>query len=161
LSRVAKSGFRARLDTVLPAVTCSAQSTYLTGRLPSEHGIVANGWLFRDLGDVLLWRQHNGLVEGEKVWETIRRSRPDFRVAKECWWYAVGATGTPLSRRGPPTTPMAARSPTAGHGRPRCGTSWWPSWARSRCSRSGGQVLRSRAPGGSSALPASSCRSTT
>src|SRR5699024_11896966 len=81
LSRVAKGGFRARLDTVLPAVTCSAQSTYLTGRLPSEHGIVANGWLFRDLGDVLLWRQHNGLVEGEKVWETIRRSRPDFRVA--------------------------------------------------------------------------------
>jgi len=92
LSRVAEAGYRATLETVLPAVTCSAQSTYLTGRPPSEHGIVANGWLFRDLGDVLLWRQHNGLVEGEKVWETIRQSQPDYRVANVCWWYAMGAT---------------------------------------------------------------------
>ena len=27
------------IDPVTPAVTCSAQSTYLTGKLPSEHGI--------------------------------------------------------------------------------------------------------------------------
>lgn len=91
LKRVAEQGYRARLDTVLPAVTCTAQSTYLTGLPPSEHGIVANGWLFRDLGDILLWRQHSGLVEGERVWETIRRHRPDYRVANVCWWYAMGA----------------------------------------------------------------------
>ncbi len=91
LKRVAQQGYRARLDTVLPAVTCSAQSTYLTGLPPSEHGIVANGWFFRDLGDILLWRQHSGLVEGERVWETIRRHRPDYRVANVCWWYAMGA----------------------------------------------------------------------
>ena len=91
LKRVAQQGYRARLDTVLPAVTCTAQSTYLTGLAPSEHGIVANGWLFRDLGDILLWRQHSGLVEGERVWETIRRHRPDYRVANVCWWYAMGA----------------------------------------------------------------------
>ncbi|WP_324650811.1 alkaline phosphatase family protein [Georgenia sp. H159] len=91
LKRVAQQGYRATLDTVLPAVTCTAQSTYLTGTLPSEHGIVANGWWFRDLGDILLWRQHSGLVEGERVWETIRRHRPDYRVANVCWWYAMGA----------------------------------------------------------------------
>src|SRR5690625_1555262 len=91
LSRVAEAGYRATLETVLPAVTCTAQSTYLTGLLPSEHGIVGNGWLFRDLGDVLLWRQHSGLVEGERVWETIRRHRPGYRVANVCWWYAMGA----------------------------------------------------------------------
>ncbi|WP_299277961.1 nucleotide pyrophosphatase/phosphodiesterase family protein [uncultured Georgenia sp.] len=91
LRRVAERGYRATLDTVLPAVTCTAQSTYLTGLLPSEHGIVGNGWLFRDLGDVLLWRQHSGLVEGERVWETIRRHRPGYRVANVCWWYAMGA----------------------------------------------------------------------
>ncbi|TNC21500.1 alkaline phosphatase family protein [Georgenia sp. 311] len=91
LRRVARQGYQAQLDTVLPAVTCTAQSTYLTGLLPSEHGIVANGWYFRDLGDVLLWRQHSGLVEGERVWETIRRHRPGYRVANVCWWYAMGA----------------------------------------------------------------------
>ncbi|HLT84275.1 MAG TPA: alkaline phosphatase family protein, partial [Phototrophicaceae bacterium] len=91
LRRVAQQGYQAALDTVLPAVTCTAQSTYLTGLPPSEHGIVANGWFFRDLGDVLLWRQHSGLVEGERVWETIRRHRPGYRVANVCWWYAMGA----------------------------------------------------------------------
>jgi predicted AlkP superfamily pyrophosphatase or phosphodiesterase len=92
LRRLADEGFQARLDPVLPAVTCPMQSTFLTGLPPSEHGIVANGWYFRDLGEVLLWRQHNALVEGEKVWETARRTRPGFRAANLCWWYAMGAT---------------------------------------------------------------------
>lgn len=89
---VATQGYQAELETVLPAVTCSAQSTFLTGTLPRDHGIVGNGWLFRDLGEILLWRQHNGLVTGEKVWETIRRERPGYRVANVCWWYAMGSS---------------------------------------------------------------------
>jgi predicted AlkP superfamily pyrophosphatase or phosphodiesterase len=92
LRRLADDGFQARLDPVLPAVTCSVQSSFLTGLAPTDHGIVGNGWYFRDLGEVLLWRQHNKLVQGEKVWETARRAKPDFRVANVCWWYAMGAT---------------------------------------------------------------------
>jgi len=92
MRRLADDGFRARLDPVLPAVTCSVQSSMLTGLAPSDHGIVGNGWYFRDLGEVLLWRQHNGLVHGEKVWETARRVNGGFRVANLCWWYAMGAT---------------------------------------------------------------------
>jgi predicted AlkP superfamily pyrophosphatase or phosphodiesterase len=92
LSRLAADGFQARLDPVLPAVTCSVQSSILTGLTPTDHGIVGNGWYFRDLGEVFLWRQHNKLVQGEKVWETARRSKPGFRVANVCWWYAMGAT---------------------------------------------------------------------
>jgi predicted AlkP superfamily pyrophosphatase or phosphodiesterase len=92
LSRLGSDGFQARLDPVLPAVTCSVQSTFLTGLTPSEHGIVGNGWYFRDLGEVFLWRQHNKLVQGEKVWETARRAKPGFRAANLCWWYAMGAT---------------------------------------------------------------------
>jgi predicted AlkP superfamily pyrophosphatase or phosphodiesterase len=91
LRRLAQDGFQARLDTVLPAVTCPVQSTLLTGRTPAEHGVVGNGWYFRDLGEVMLWRQHNALVQGEKVWETARRARPGFRTANVCWWYAMGA----------------------------------------------------------------------
>ncbi|SEK75699.1 nucleotide pyrophosphatase/phosphodiesterase family protein [Nonomuraea pusilla] len=91
LRSVAADGFQARLGTVLPAVTCSVQSTFLTGVPPAGHGIVANGWYFRDLGEVLLWRQHNALVGGEKVWQAARRERPGFTVANVCWWYAMGA----------------------------------------------------------------------
>lgn len=86
------SGRAVGLDTILPAVTCSVQSTILTGRMPRDHGIVGNGWYFRDLGDPLLWRQHNALVNGEKVWETARRRRPGLRAANLGWWFAMGAT---------------------------------------------------------------------
>ncbi|NDL57667.1 alkaline phosphatase family protein [Phytoactinopolyspora mesophila] len=92
LRAVADRGWQAELGTVLPAVTCSAQSTFLTGQLPREHGIVGNGWYFRDLGEIYLWRQHNRLVQREKVWETARRSNPGFTTANVCWWYAMGAS---------------------------------------------------------------------
>lgn len=92
LRRLADQGSQATLEPVLPAVTCSVQSTFLTGLPPSGHGAVGNGWYFRELGEVFLWRQHNKLVAGEKVWETIRRERPDYTVANVCWWYAMGAT---------------------------------------------------------------------
>jgi predicted AlkP superfamily pyrophosphatase or phosphodiesterase len=82
---------RARLDPMLPAVTCTVQATLLTGAPPREHGIVGNGWYFRDLGDVLLWRQHNALVGGEKLWHAARRIWPGYSVANICWWYAMGA----------------------------------------------------------------------
>ncbi|UQU68600.1 alkaline phosphatase family protein [Couchioplanes caeruleus] len=91
LARLADTGFRAPLGTVLPAVTCSAQSTFLTGEMPSGHGVVGNGWYFRDLGEVFLWRQHNGLVGGEKVWDAARAATPGYTVANVCWWYAMGA----------------------------------------------------------------------
>ncbi|GAA2519999.1 alkaline phosphatase family protein [Streptomyces levis] len=91
LSAIAGQGYGARLETVLPAVTCSVQSTLLTGRLPADHGIVGNGWYFRDLGEVLLWRQHNRLVGAEKVWDAARAVRPGYTVANVCWWYAMGA----------------------------------------------------------------------
>ena len=91
LRAVADGGFQAALGTVLPAVTCSVQSTFLTGELPAEHGIVGNGWYFRDLGEVLLWRQHNALVGGEKLWDAARRVEPGYTVANVCWWYAMGA----------------------------------------------------------------------
>src|SRR3954471_11254316 len=92
VSKLGADGFQARLDPVLPAVTCSVQASFVTGLSPTNHGIVGNGWYFRDLGEVFLWRQHNKLVQGETVWETARRSKPDFRAANVCWWYAMGAT---------------------------------------------------------------------
>ncbi|MBC9713482.1 alkaline phosphatase family protein [Streptomyces sp. TRM66268-LWL] len=91
LKSLANKGSQATLGTVLPAVTCAAQSTFLTGTLPAEHGIVGNGWYFRELGDVLLWRQHNRLVAGDKLWDAARRAHPGYTVANICWWYAMGA----------------------------------------------------------------------
>jgi predicted AlkP superfamily pyrophosphatase or phosphodiesterase len=76
----------------LPAVTCTAQSTMLTGLAPSGHGVVGNGWHDRALGEVQFWKQSNRLVSGEKVWETARRIAPSFTAANICWWYAMHAS---------------------------------------------------------------------
>ncbi len=76
----------------LPAVTCTAQSTMLTGLAPDQHGIVGNGWHDRALGEVQFWRQSNGLVAGEKIWETAKRRDASFTCANVCWWYAMHAS---------------------------------------------------------------------
>jgi predicted AlkP superfamily pyrophosphatase or phosphodiesterase len=83
---------RAVMRPVLPAVTCTAQSTYLTGLLPSGHGIVGNGWYDRELHEHHFWKQSNRLVHGEKLWETARRARPSFTTANLFWWYNMYST---------------------------------------------------------------------
>ena len=87
LNALAKDGSMAPVRAVTPAVTCSAQATFLTGTLPREHGIVGNGWYFRDVAQVMFWKQANQLVNGEKVWETARRRDPSCTTAKMFWWF--------------------------------------------------------------------------
>src|SRR5882757_2194127 len=91
LSALARAGTMRPLATVTPAVTCSVQATFMTGGLPRDHGIVANGWLFRDLMEVWLWRQSNRLVGGEKIWEAGKRRDPAFTSANMFWWYNMAA----------------------------------------------------------------------
>jgi len=102
LAALGRGGFTASLGTVLPAVTCPAQATLLTGRLPRDHGIVANGWYDRDLAEVHFWKQSNRLVgcEEDKLWQAGKRRFGDaFTTAKMFWWFnmhaAVDAAVTP------------------------------------------------------------------
>ena len=84
-------GCGAPLGAVLPAVTCSAQATLITGKLPSEHGVVGNGWYVREMGEPLLWRQPNEVVQAEKFYETALYRDPSFTCAKIFWWWNMGA----------------------------------------------------------------------
>jgi predicted AlkP superfamily pyrophosphatase or phosphodiesterase len=81
-----EGGFR-HLETVTPAVTCTVQASLMTGTLPRDHGIVGNGWYFRDLSEVWLWRQSARLYSGERVWEAGRKRDPSFTCSKLFWWY--------------------------------------------------------------------------
>jgi len=92
LRKLAERGGARPLRTVTPAVTCTAQSSMLTGLPPSGHGIVANGWLFRDLMEVWFWRQSNRLVSGERVWDAGKRRDPAFTCANLFWWYNIAST---------------------------------------------------------------------
>ena len=81
-----------RVKPVLPAVTCTAQSTYLTGTPPADHGCVANGWYDRTLAEHQFWKQSNHVVTGPKLWETLQADNPAFTCAKLFWWYNMYAT---------------------------------------------------------------------
>jgi predicted AlkP superfamily pyrophosphatase or phosphodiesterase len=56
----------------------------LTGMSPAQHGIVGNGWLFRDTGEVRFWQQSNALIQGEPLYK-------GFKTAKMFWWFNQGA----------------------------------------------------------------------
>jgi predicted AlkP superfamily pyrophosphatase or phosphodiesterase len=85
-------GASAPILPVFPAITCSAQSTYVTGTLPSQHGIVGNGWYNRELAEVQFWKQSNHLVQGPKLWDELRQLDPSFTCAKVFWWYNMYST---------------------------------------------------------------------
>ncbi|MGN6136255.1 MAG: alkaline phosphatase family protein [Aureliella sp.] len=78
--RLAQLGTARSWRSPVPAVTCTSQATMLTGLAPREHGIVANGWYYRDTAEIRFWQQANSLVQGEKLVEGVK-------TAKMFWWF--------------------------------------------------------------------------
>lgn len=95
LQALAGKGWLRPLRETIPAVTCTAQASLLTGQAPGSHGIVANGWLFRNTMEVRFWQQSNHLIQAEPFYVTARQEALKegrrFRAAKLFWWYNQGA----------------------------------------------------------------------
>jgi len=95
-----RRGALAHIAPAFPAVTCTAQSNYLTGKAPSEHGIVGNGWFNRELAEVQFWKQSNHVVHGQKIWDALHAKAPDprpqtpdaFTSANCFWWFNMYST---------------------------------------------------------------------
>ncbi len=92
LTRLAEQGRWAPLQPALPAVTTTAQTTMLTVQGHGRHGIVGNGWYFRDLGEIWFWRQSEALIQAPLVWQTIRQGGRPLKVLKHFWWYAMNTS---------------------------------------------------------------------
>ena len=82
----------ARIAPAFPAVTCTAQSDYLTGVFPNRHGVVGNGWYSRDDCEVKFWKQSNKLVGSPKIWEAAKAADPSFTCANVFWWFNMYST---------------------------------------------------------------------
>lgn len=92
LNKLLTKGYQASpLKEVFPAVTTTAQSAMLTGKLAQDHGIVGNGWYFKALAEVGFWKQANQLVSGEKIWDVLKAKQPNFKVSQLFWWYNMYA----------------------------------------------------------------------
>ncbi len=92
LNAFAQRGRVATIKPVIPAVTATAHATYMTGEVPTVHGAVANGWYFREMDDIKLWRQSNKLVEAPKIWDIGKEADPSFTCADLFWWFNMNST---------------------------------------------------------------------
>lgn len=59
------------LRPTFPAVTCSVQASLLSGKPPTEHGIIANGYFDRDTFEVKFWEQASALVQAPRLWDLL------------------------------------------------------------------------------------------
>jgi hypothetical protein len=166
LRALANRGWQRPLREATPAVTCTAQAAMLTGVTAEGHGIVGNGWLFRDTGEVRFWQQSNRLIESEPLYVTARRRAHErgrlFRCAKLFWWFNQGAavdiSVTPKPHYGADgnklfdilsTPPTWAAELTAQQGKFPFATFWGPMAglaATQWIARCAAEVLRSERP---------------
>jgi predicted AlkP superfamily pyrophosphatase or phosphodiesterase len=105
-----KRGALAQITPAFPAVTCTAQSNYLTGKMPSQHGIVGNGWYNTELAEIQFWKQSNHIVHGKKIWDELRFTIHDsqFTTANCFWWFNM-YSGVDYSITPRPTYPADGR----------------------------------------------------
>lgn len=87
LKGLALRGSLTHIQSMLPAVTCAVQASYFTGATPAQHGIVGNGWYFKELAEVKFWHQSNHLVQAPQIWQKIKEQNPSATTANMFCWY--------------------------------------------------------------------------
>ena len=91
LNKLAEKNPVKPLEGIFPAVTTTAQVSMLTGKPASDHGIVGNGWYWREQAEVKFWQQSNHLIQVPRIWHSIRETRPEFTCSNMFWWYNMYA----------------------------------------------------------------------
>jgi predicted AlkP superfamily pyrophosphatase or phosphodiesterase len=76
------------LASVFPALTCVAQAAFRTASHPGQHGVLSNGYYSRELSRVLFWEQSAALVEGRRIWDSLRQQ--GRRVGMLFWQQSLG-----------------------------------------------------------------------
>lgn len=76
------------LTPPFPAVTCTVQATFRTAQPPEEHGVICNGFYFRDLHRTAFWEQSADLLPRRRIWDEFRAQ--GHRIGAVCWQQSLG-----------------------------------------------------------------------
>jgi len=90
LTRLTAAGERASLTHSFPAVTWPSQANMLTGKLADEHGVVANGFFWRESNQVEMWTAWNDKIEQPQLWDTLHKHDPAITSAA---WFPMLSKG--------------------------------------------------------------------
>lgn len=86
----ASRGVLAELAPTFPCVTSPVQASMLTGTAPRDHGVIANGFYYRERSQVEFWVAPNDMVTGEQTWDALRTGAPGPTSAV---WHAQNIKG--------------------------------------------------------------------
>ncbi|MCC7084704.1 MAG: alkaline phosphatase family protein [Pirellulales bacterium] len=90
LCEMTRRGERAALIPSFPAVTCPVQANMTTGKLPSEHGVIANGFYWRDKQQVEMWTAWNDCILSPQIWDILHQHDPELKTAV---WFPLHSKG--------------------------------------------------------------------
>jgi hypothetical protein len=90
LARLATGGGYATLVPSFPAVTCPVQANMTTGKPPREHGVIANGFYWRDQKRVEMWTAWNDCVERPQIWDILH---DHDRAITSAVWFPLHSKG--------------------------------------------------------------------
>ena len=78
------------LSASFPCVTCPVQANMTTGKLPREHGVVANGFFWREKRQVEMWTAWNDCIAVPQIWDLLHRHDAGIRSAV---WFPLHSKG--------------------------------------------------------------------
>ena len=90
LRALVAEGDRAALIPSTPAVTCPVQVNMTTGVTAAEHGVVANGFYWRDRAEVEMWTAWNSVIERPQIWDRLHEADSSLTSAV---WFPLLAKG--------------------------------------------------------------------
>ena len=90
LAALVAGGDRTTLVPSFPCVTWPVQANMLTGKLPAEHGVVANGFFWRDKHEVEMWTAWNEKIQQPQIWDLLHQHDPSLKSAV---WFPMLSKG--------------------------------------------------------------------
>lgn len=110
LSALVARGDCSDLVPSFPGVTCSVQANMTTGVMPNEHGVVANGFYFRDSQRVEMWTSPNSCIQQPQLWDILHQH--DSRLTAAAWFplHSIGAGADVICWPAPKHNPDGSES---------------------------------------------------
>ena len=104
LKKLLETGEQTNLVPSFPAVTCPVQANMTTGKLPSEHGVVANGFYWRDKREVEMWTAWNDCIMQPQIWDVLHQHNPSITSAVWTSWSTTPGSCVTACSSAPPST---------------------------------------------------------
>lgn len=110
LNAMATEGAQVPLNATFPCVTCPVQVNLTTGVGPEKHGVVANGFFWREKGQFEMWTAWNEAIQAPQIWDKLHEADPRIKTAVWFPLLSKGAGSTYICTPAPIHNPDGSES---------------------------------------------------